>query len=203
MNSPLEHALFAELLEVSETTRSVLHARLAHEAEAAGVLDIAYRTIDSPLGVLLLAATRQGLIRVAYAIENHDRVLAELATRVSSRVLHAPARLDAAAQEIEDYLAGRRTHFDLPLDLRLSTGFRRTVLDHLRDIAYGRTASYATVAVAAGSPKAVRAVGSACANNPLPVVLPCHRVVRSDGTIGQYVGGSEAKRRLLSLEAAS
>jgi methylated-DNA-[protein]-cysteine S-methyltransferase len=203
MNSQLEQALFAELLEVDESTRSRLHARLAAAAEAAGVLDIAYRTVDSPLGVLLLAATDQGLIRVAYAIENHDRVLEELATRVSSRVLHAPARLDLAAREIDDYLAGRRTQFDLPLDLRLSTGFRRTVLDHLPDIAYGSTASYATVAMAAGSPKAVRAVGSACANNPLPVVLPCHRVVRSDGTIGQYVGGSEAKRRLLSMESAA
>jgi methylated-DNA-[protein]-cysteine S-methyltransferase len=203
MNSQLEHALFAELLEVDESTRSRLHARLAAAAEAAGVLDIAYRTVDSPLGVLLLAATDQGLLRVAYAIENHDRVLEELATRVSSRVLHAPARLDLAAREIDDYLAGRRTRFDLPLDLRLSTGFRRTVLDHLPDIAYGSTASYATVAMAAGSPKAVRAVGSACANNPLPVVLPCHRVVRSDGTIGQYVGGSEAKRTLLSMESAA
>ncbi|HST80793.1 MAG TPA: methylated-DNA--[protein]-cysteine S-methyltransferase [Kineosporiaceae bacterium] len=203
MNSQLENALFAELLEVDEATRSRLHARLAAEAEAAGVLDIAYRTVDSPLGVLLLAATDQGLVRVAYAIENHDRVLEELATRVSSRVLHAPARLDLAAREIDDYLAGRRTNFDLPLDLRLSTGFRRIVLAHLPDIAYGSTASYASVAVAAGSPRAVRAVGSACATNPLPVVLPCHRVVRSDGTIGQYVGGSEAKRTLLSMESAA
>jgi methylated-DNA-[protein]-cysteine S-methyltransferase len=203
MNSQLERALFAELLEVDEATRAGLHARLADAAEAAGVLDVAYRTVDSPLGVLLLAATDQGLLRVAYSIENHDRVLEDLATRVSSRVLHAPARLDAAAREIDDYLAGRRTDFDLPLDLRLSTGFRRTVLNHLRDIAYGSTASYATVAVAAGSPKAVRAVGSACASNPLPVVVPCHRVVRSDGTIGQYVGGSAAKRTLLSMESAA
>lgn len=203
MNSRLENALFAELLEVDEATRSRLQARLAVEAEAAGVLDIAYRTIDSPLGVLLLAATDQGLVRVAYAIEGHDRVLEELATRVSARMLHAPARLDTAAREIDDYLAGRRTSFDLPLDLRLSTGFRRTVLDHLPDIAYGTTASYAMVAMAAGSPNAVRAVGSACANNPLPVVVPCHRVVRSDGTIGQYVGGSEAKRTLLSMESAA
>ena len=201
MNSQLENALFAELLEVDAATRNKLHDRLTAEAEAAGILDIAYRTVDSPLGVLLLAATNRGLVRVAYAIEDHDRVLDELATRVSSRVLHAPARLDAAAREIDDYLAGRRTDFDLQLDFRLSNGFRRTVLDHLLDIAYGSTASYATVALAAGSPKAVRAVGSACAHNPLPIVVPCHRVVRSDGTIGQYAGGSEAKRTLLSLEA--
>jgi methylated-DNA-[protein]-cysteine S-methyltransferase len=202
MKSQLEAALFAELLEVDETTRSTLHARLAQQAATAGILDIAYRTIDSPLGVLLLAATDHGLVRVAYAIEDHDRVLDDLATRISSRVLLAPARLDLAAREIDDYLAGRRRHFDLPLDLRLSTGFRRTVLDHLPDIPYGDTASYASVASAAGNPKAVRAVGSACATNPLPVVVPCHRVVRSDGTIGQYVGGSATKRTLLSLEAA-
>jgi methylated-DNA-[protein]-cysteine S-methyltransferase len=129
-------------------------------------------------------------------------VLQQLADRVSPRVLRAPARLDPAAREIEEYFAGRRTRFDLPLDLRLSAGFRRTVLTHLTDIAYGTTASYATVAAAAGNPRAVRAVGSACATNPLPVVLPCHRVVRSDGTIGRYVGGTDAKRTLLTLEAA-
>jgi methylated-DNA-[protein]-cysteine S-methyltransferase len=202
MNSPLENALFAELLDVDAATRTRLHARLAAQAEATGVLDIAYRTVDSPLGVLLLAATDHGLVRVAYAIEDHDRVLEDLATRISSRVLRAPARLDRAAREIDEYLAGRRTEFDLRLDFRLSTGFRRAVLDHLIDITYGTTASYATVAVAAGNPKAVRAVGSACAKNPLPIVVPCHRVVRSDGTVGQYAGGSEAKRTLLSLEAA-
>jgi methylated-DNA-[protein]-cysteine S-methyltransferase len=202
MNSPLENALFAELLDVDAATRTRLHARLAAQAEATGVLDIAYRTVDSPLGVLLLAATDHGLVRVAYAIEDHDRVLEDLATRISSRVLRAPARLDRAAREIDEYLAGRRTEFDLRLDFRLSTGFRRAVLDHLIDITYGTTVSYATVAVAAGNPKAVRAVGSACAKNPLPIVVPCHRVVRSDGTVGQYAGGSEAKRTLLSLEAA-
>src|SRR3954447_14066397 len=202
MNSPLEDALFAELLKVDAATRARLHNRLAAEAEIAGVLDIAYRTVDSPLGMLLLAATDHGLVRVAYAIEDHERVLEDLATRVSARVLQAPARLDHAAREIDEYLAGRRTAFDLPLDFRLSSGFRRTVLDHLPDIAYGTTASYAIVAAAAGHPKAVRAVGSACARNPLPIVVPCHRVVRSDGSIGQYAGGSEAKRTLLSLEGA-
>jgi methylated-DNA-[protein]-cysteine S-methyltransferase len=203
MNSQVESDLFAALMEVDEAARSRLQARLAGAAESAGVLDIAYRTLDTPLGVLLLAATDQGLVRVAYAVEDHDRVLDDLAARVSSRVLHAPARLDRAAHEIDDYLTGRRTDFDLPLDLRLTAGFRRTVLAHLSDITYGTTASYATVAVAAGSPRAVRAVGSACAHNPLPIVLPCHRVVRSDGTIGQYLGGSEAKRMLLTLEATA
>ena len=164
---------------------------------------VAYRTVDSPLGPLLLAATEQGLLRVAYAREDHDQVLAQLASSVSARVLRAPARTDLAARELEEYFAGQRTAFDLPLDLRLSTGFRRTVLTHLADIAYGTTASYAAVAGAAGNPGAVRAVGTACATNPLPVVLPCHRVIRSDGSAGQYVGGVDAKRTLLSLESAA
>jgi methylated-DNA-[protein]-cysteine S-methyltransferase len=201
--SEREQALFADLLEVDESTRNILHARLADEALSTGVLDVSYRTVDSPLGVLLLAATEHGLVRVAYEVEDHDRVLEDLATRISSRVLHSAARLDPAAREIEEYLTGHRTYFDLPLDFQLSSGFRRTVLDHLPDIAYGSTASYAAVARAAGNPKAVRAVGSACAKNPLPIVVPCHRVVRSDGTLGQYAGGTEAKRTLLTLEAAA
>ena len=178
------------------------HERLVAAAQAAGILDVAYRDIDTPVGPLLLAATGQGLVRVAYAAEGHDAVLAQLAARVSPRVLAAPGRLDEAAREIEEYFAGRRTHFDLPLDLRLSSGFRRDVLNHLPGISYGSTASYAALAAAAGNPKAVRAVGTACATNPLPVVLPCHRVVRSDGSIGRYAGGPDAKRILLTLEGA-
>jgi len=118
-------------------------------------------------------------------------------------VLHAPARLAPAARQLEEYFSGHRTAFDLPLDLRLSGGFRRDVLTRLREVAYGTTASYASLAAAAGSPRAVRAVGTACATNPLPVVVPCHRVVRSDGALGGYVGGAEAKRTLLTLEAAA
>ncbi|MFF5212693.1 methylated-DNA--[protein]-cysteine S-methyltransferase [Streptosporangium sp. NPDC000396] len=195
--------LFAELPGIDEETLRRLHARLALAANEAGILDVAYRTLDTPVGTLLLAATEKGLVRVAYDREDHDKVLEELAGSVSPRVLRAPARLDPAAREIEEYFAGRRNLFDLPLDFRLSNGFRRTVLSHLTEIGYGTTASYAAVAAAAGSPKAVRAVGTACATNPLPVVVPCHRVVRSDGSIGQYVGGVEAKKTLLSLEAAA
>jgi methylated-DNA-[protein]-cysteine S-methyltransferase len=178
------------------------HERLASAAQAAGILDVAYRDIDTPVGPLLLAATAQGLVRVAYAAQGHEQVLAQLAARVSPRVLRAPGRLDEAAREIEEYFAGRRTRFDLPLDLRLSSGFRRDVLNHLPGIGYGATASYAALAAAAGNPKAVRAVGTACATNPLPVVLPCHRVVRSDGILGGYAGGPEAKRVLLTLEGS-
>ena len=180
-----------------------LHDRLAAAVHTEGVLDVAYRTVDSPFGALLLAATEQGLVKVAYAVQDHDTVLEQLASTISPRLLHAPARLDPAARDLEEYFAGRRTSFDLPLDLRLAHGFRRNVLAHLRDIAYGTTASYAALAAAAGSPKAFRAAGSACATNPLPIVVPCHRAVRSDGTLGQYVGGAEAKRSLLTLEAAA
>jgi methylated-DNA-[protein]-cysteine S-methyltransferase len=180
-----------------------LRERLAQRAEADGVLDIAYRTVDTPVGTLLLAATERGLVRVAFASENHDTVLAALAGQISPRVLKAPKRLDTVAREMDEYFAGRRHAFDLPLDRQLSSGFRRLVLDHLPDIEYGHTASYAVVAALAGSPKAVRAVGTACATNPLPVVVPCHRVVRSDGTSGNYRGGPEAKRTLLDLEATA
>ena len=180
-----------------------LRARLATTAQAEGVLDVAYRTLDSPVGPLLLAATGRGLVRVAYLSEDHDAVLQALADRISPRVLHAPARLDPVARQLDDYFAGRRRRFDVPLDWRLSTGFRSTVLHHLAtDVDYGRTASYAALAALAGNPRAVRAVGTACATNPLPVVVPCHRVVRSDGAIGNYAGGVEAKRTLLDLEAA-
>ncbi len=163
---------------------------------------VVHRTIDTAVGALLLAATEKGLVRVAYACQDHDRVLDQLANSVSPRVAHAPARLDPAAREIEEYFARRRTRFHVPLDFQLAHGFRRTVLSHLLDIGYGKTASYAAMAAAAGAPKAVRAVGSACATNPLPVVIPCHRVVRSDGSVGQYAGGTNVKEALLALEAA-
>ena len=195
--------LFVALPEVDDEAQGRLHARLVAAAAEAGLLDVAYRTIDTPVGTLLLAATEKGLVRVAYACEDHDSVLDQLANSVSPRVLCAPARLDTAAREIEEYFAGRRSRFDVPLDFQLSHGFRRTVLSHLTEISYGRTASYATIAAAAGNPKAARAVGTACATNPLPIVVPCHRVVRGDGTIGQYVGGTDAKRALLTLEAAA
>ncbi|OKH84858.1 cysteine methyltransferase [Mycobacterium sp. ST-F2] len=182
---------------------AALHSRLAAAAQHEGLLDLAYRTVDTPVGPLLLAATERGLVRVAYAREDHDAVLQQLADKVSPRILHAPDRLDAAARQLDEYFARTRRTFDVPLDWRLSAGFRSAVLHHLPQIGYGETASYAAVAALAGSPKAVRAVGTACAKNPLPVVVPCHRVVRSDGAMGGYLGGPEAKRLLLDLEAAA
>lgn len=189
-------------LTVDAATMARLHARLADAATGAGVLDVAYRTVDSPIGPLLLAATEAGLVRVAFSTEGEDEVLDALAARVSPRILRAPGRLDRAARELDEYFAGRRRTFDLPVDLQLAHGFRRAVLDHLRSIAFGTTESYAEVAAAAGSPRAVRAVGTACALNPVPLVVPCHRVVRRDGTPGQYRGGEAVKRTLLALEAA-
>jgi methylated-DNA-[protein]-cysteine S-methyltransferase len=180
-----------------------LHNRLVDEAERDGVLDVSYRTIDSPVGSLLLAATPEGLVRIAFDREDHDVVLARLANEISPRILRAPRRLDGAAAQLDEYFSGRRRTFDMPIDLQLAHGFRRIVLTHLCDIAYGETASYAMVAEASGSPAAVRAVGSACANNPLPLVVPCHRVVRSDGSIGQYLGGTETKQALLAMEAVT
>ena len=177
------------------------HDRLATAADERGLLDVAYRTVDTPFGPLLLAATTTGLVRVAFAHEGHDEVLAALATAVSPRVLLHPRRTDAAARQLEEYFAGRRRTFTVPVDLQLAHGFRRAVIEHLRTIGYGATESYATVARAAGNPAAVRAAGTACARNPLPVVVPCHRVVRSDGSVGQYLGGPDMKRALLAMEA--
>jgi len=203
INDDIIAADLARITEPGPDKLADLHRRLAAAAERDGVLDVAYRTVDSPVGPLLLAATDQGLIRVAYAREDHDAVLQQLADKVSPRILLAPARLDAVARELGEYFGRARRTFDVPLDWRLAAGFRAAVLHHLPEIDYGRTASYADVAALAGSPKAVRAVGTACAKNPLPVVVPCHRVVRSDGAMGGYLGGPEAKRLLLDLEAAA
>jgi methylated-DNA-[protein]-cysteine S-methyltransferase len=140
---------------------------------------------------------------VAFSCEDHDAVLARLAGAISPRILRAPGRLDEAAHQLDEYFAGKRRGFNVPVDLRLAHGFRRSVLEHLRRIPYGVTQSYTAVARAAGNPSAVRAAASACSHNPLPLVVPCHRVVRSDGTTGEYLGGPEAKRALLAMEAAA
>jgi len=187
--------------EAAALTR--LQAVLARRAVDEDLLDVAYRDLDSPLGRLLLAATPAGLVRVAFPVEDADAVLASLADQVSPRVLRAPGRLDEVARELDEYFAGRRHAFDVPVDLQLARGFRRAVLEKLVDVPYARTVSYAELAARTGSPRAVRAVGTACALNPVPLVVPCHRVVRSDGTPGSYRGGPDAKRRLLALEASA
>ncbi|MFJ6620148.1 methylated-DNA--[protein]-cysteine S-methyltransferase [Kitasatospora sp. NPDC091335] len=180
-----------------------LHLRLEQAAEQADLIDVAYTTIDSPVGRLLLAATPKGLVRVAFDGEDHDQVLEALSHKLSPRILRAPRRLERAAREIDEYFSRSRRVFDVPLDLSLSRGFRRLVQTHLPEIGYGQTRSYRDMAELVGNPKAVRAVGTACATNPLPIVVPCHRVLRTDGTLGGYIGGVEAKTALLDLEAAA
>ncbi|TIH39100.1 methylated-DNA--[protein]-cysteine S-methyltransferase [Subtercola vilae] len=177
-----------------------LHRRLELAADRDRMLDLAYTTVDSPVGSLLLAATEKGLLRVAFAVEDHDRVLDVLAATVSGRILRAPRRLDRVAFELDEYFARGRRSFDVALDLSLSSGFRQVVQRHLPLIAYGHTETYKQVAEVVGNPRAVRAVGSACATNPLPIVVPCHRVLRTDGGLGGYIGGLEAKTALLALE---
>jgi methylated-DNA-[protein]-cysteine S-methyltransferase len=187
---------------VDTETMNRLHRRLVHQAEQERLLDVAYTVVDSPLGRLLLAATPRGLVRVAYASEEHDQVLDTLAQKLSPRILRAPQRLDVVVRELEEYFAKHRQVFDVPLDLSLSHGFRQLVQQHLPEIGYGQTRSYRQVAELVGNPNAVRAVGTACATNPLPVVVPCHRVLRADGSLGGYIGGAAAKATLLNLEAA-
>lgn len=191
----------ATLFPVDGSELARLYARLATAADDYDLLDVAYRIVETPIGRLLLAATEKGLVRVAFELEGFENVLETLAAKVSPRVLEAPHRLDTIAGELEEYFAGRRHTFDVPLDFALSSGFRQSVQRYLPRIDYGHTQSYKEVAEFVGKPKAVRAVGSACATNPLPVVVPCHRVLRTDGSLGGYLGGLAVKARLLSLEA--
>lgn len=178
-----------------------LRRRLAELADRRGVLDVAYRTVDPPVGERLIAATSSGVVRVAFPNEQRDDLLQQLTDKISPRVLHAPQRLDRVATELDEYFAGSRQSFDLPLDWRLASQFRRTMLDHLRSgVGFGQTASYGTIARRIGHPSAARAVGPACATNPLPVIVPCHRVIRGDGVVGDYIGGAAVKRMLLDLE---
>jgi methylated-DNA-[protein]-cysteine S-methyltransferase len=196
MNDQLTHTLAGP----SPDHLAALRRRLAEAAAADGLLDVAYTSTDTPIGRLMLAATPAGLVRLAFENEDADAVLADLARRVSPRVLEAPARLDGARRELEEYFVGRRSQFALPLDWSLTAGFRRAVLSATAGIPYGRTETYRTVAAAAGNPAAVRAAGTALATNPLPIVVPCHRVLRSDGGLGGYRGGLELKGALLRLE---
>jgi methylated-DNA-[protein]-cysteine S-methyltransferase len=168
-----------------------------------GLADVAYATVDSPIGDLLVAATERGLVRVTFHTERHDDVLNDLVVRISPRVLEAPERLDEVRRELDEYFEGERRSFELPLDWRLSHGFRAKVLRRLyENVPYGETASYAEMAAEAGSPRAYRAAGSACGSNPIPVVVPCHRVVATGGGLGGYGGGLDMKKFLLRLEGA-
>jgi methylated-DNA-[protein]-cysteine S-methyltransferase len=176
--------------------------RLAARAAAEGLLDVAYTTIDSPFGDLLLAATPRGLVRLGLPNQSADELLQDLARRVSPRVLETPAGFDEARRELDLYFEGRLRDFELPLDWRLSKDFRRRALRTVARIPYGETRSYMQVAKSAGNERAVRAAGSACGSNPIPIVVPCHRVLRTGGGLGGYGGGLPMKRALLGMEGA-
>ncbi len=177
--------------------------RLAARANDEGLLDVAYASLDTPLGTALVAATPRGLVRLALPNERLDDALADLAEDVSPRLLEFPARLDEARRELGEYFEGRRQRFELPLDWRLShPGFYRRVLRATARVPFGEVITYSDAAERAGSPRAFRAAGSALGSNPIPIVVPCHRVVRTGGDIGNYGGGPEMKRFLLELEGA-
>jgi methylated-DNA-[protein]-cysteine S-methyltransferase len=178
-----------------------LVARSVQRAADEGLVDVAWAIADTPIGPLTVAATDEGLVRVGFGGET--TVLDELARTVSPRVVGVPRRLDVVRRQLDEYFAGRRHHFDLPIDWRLSRGFRRTVLERLfGEVGFGHVVSYRELAERAGNPKASRAVGTAMATNPIPIVVPCHRVLRTGGALGGYGGGLEVKEYLLRLEGA-
>jgi methylated-DNA-[protein]-cysteine S-methyltransferase len=183
-------------MKTLETAIEGLTTRAVEE----GLLDVAYATADSPFGPLLLAQTRRGLVRVGLPNQDAEGLLVELSERVSPRVLEAPAQLDEVRRELDLYFEGRLDRFDLPLDWRLSGGFRQRVLRAINRIPYGQTRSYTEMARKAGNERAVRAAGTACGSNPIPLIVPCHRVLRTGGALGGYGGGLPMKRALLELE---
>jgi methylated-DNA-[protein]-cysteine S-methyltransferase len=176
--------------------------RLAARADAEGLLDVAYAQADSPFGPMLLAATPRGLVRINLPNYDPEETLEELAKRVSPRVLEAPGKLDEARRELDLYFEGRLTEFDLPIDWQLTGGFRGRVQRAIARIPYGQTRTYTEMARGAGNERAVRAAGTACGSNPIPIVVPCHRVVGSSGSLVGYAGGLERKEKLLTLEGA-
>jgi methylated-DNA-[protein]-cysteine S-methyltransferase len=181
---------------------------LLARAERDGLIDVAYAEVDSPYGELLVASTERGVVRLALPVDRgrerpRDEVLEELAANVSPRIMESPQRLDEERRELEEYFEGRRTEFDVPVDWTLtSPGFRSRALHAVARIPYGRTKTYAEIAESAGSARAFRAAGTACGHNPIPLIVPCHRVVPSGGGVGNYGGGSEMKRGLLDFEGA-
>jgi methylated-DNA-[protein]-cysteine S-methyltransferase len=200
MIKDIETALRDSAATVTEAPPTEL---IAERAAAEGLLDVAYAIVDSPLGPLVAATTPRGLVRLAYTgSRDESDVLEDLAARLSPRILEAPARLDRARRELDEYFEGERKRFELPIDWSLTRGFAGEVLRQTARIGFGKTSTYAEVASGAGSPRAVRAAGNALGANPLPVVVPCHRVLRTGGALGGYTGGVERKQFLLRLEGA-
>jgi methylated-DNA-[protein]-cysteine S-methyltransferase len=174
--------------------------RLAVEAAGGGLVDVAFTETESPLGTLLIASTPKGLVRLAYPDEDREEVLEDLSRSVSPRILEAPERLDEVRRELDDYFEGRRHEFDFEVDFALTKGFVRRVLRATARIPYGELATYRVVAQDAGNVRAVRAAGNALGSNPIPIVVPCHRVIRTGGGLGGYTGGLHRKEYLLKLE---
>jgi methylated-DNA-[protein]-cysteine S-methyltransferase len=187
---------------LSERAAAEAARRLAARAAAEGLADVSYTTADSPFGTLLLAATGRGLVRVAFPEEDPDYVLERLARRISPRIVETPAPLEEVRRELDEYFIGRRREFELPLDWTLVGAFARRVLRATAEIPYGGVLSYGEVASEAGSPRGSRAAGNALGSNPIPIVVPCHRVLRTGGALGGYGGGLDRKRWLLELEGA-
>lgn len=179
---------------------TALQDRFAERAQSEGLLDVAYGEVDSPIGPLAVAGTSRGLVRLAFMPA--DEMAEELAVKLSPRVMRSPARLDEVRRELDEYFEGRRQEFDVPVDWSLTRGFSRKVLERTARISYGHVGTYAQVAKEAGSPRAVRAAGNALGSNPVAIVVPCHRILRTSGGLGGYGGGPERKEYLLQLEGA-
>ena len=177
-----------------------LRADLSRRAAGEGVLDVAYGTADSPLGPLTVVVTRRGLVLLSYAHDAVDEQLDEIASRISPRILASPERTDTVRRQLDEYFSGSRHGFDVPIDWRLVRGFAGDVLRATARIPFGSVSSYREVATEAGSPNAYRAAGNALGSNPIPIVVPCHRVLHAGGGLGGYTGGLERKRFLLHLE---
>jgi methylated-DNA-[protein]-cysteine S-methyltransferase len=186
----------------SEQAAARAARRVAERAGVEGLADVSYAPVDSPFGPLLVAATERGLVRLAFPEESVEGVLERLAHRISPRIVEAVRPLEPVRRELDDYFSGRRRAFELTLDWSLIGPFGRRVLRATADIPYGGVLSYAEVAAEAGSPRGSRAAGNALGSNPIPIVIPCHRVLRSGGSLGGYGGGLDRKRWLLELEGA-
>jgi len=203
MNEADDSQLSAILTAGIEEEAAAAALRMADRAEREGLADVAYAAYDSPLGIGYVAATERGIVSVALPNRSADQFLDQLAARISPRVLELRGRLGAALRELDQYFEGSRREFELPLDWRLvRSEFSSRVLHETAKLPYGVTSSYGEVAARAGNPRAYRAAGTALGRNPIPLVVPCHRVLQSGGGIGEYGGGPEMKEWLLRMEGA-
>jgi methylated-DNA-[protein]-cysteine S-methyltransferase len=200
MTDDLERRLAGAAPPAAPLDLDAMRARLARRAADAGLLDVAHGTADSPLGPLTVVVTPRGLLQISYVEELADAQLERIADRISPRILAAPERTDTVRRQLDEYFAGRRRRFDVPIDWRLTRGFAADVLRATAAIPFGSVSTYRGVAADAGSPNAYRAAGNALGSNPIPIVVPCHRVLHAGGGLGGYTGGLERKRHLLRLE---